>query len=153
MEEDLEAFSVEDLGAYIDLVNLTEGVHLLVIKFQVPENYIVSNNPTISIELIEKDTNIPLEEQPEPLPENDKNDESSEDENVENNTNSENNETINNELTQENQNSQDTIDDVLNEGDVVEENQDAEQTPIPEEEIEENVAEPEQNETIDDSQE
>ena len=155
MEEDLEAFSVEHLGAYIDLINLTEGVHLLAIKFQVPENYIVSNNPTISIELVKKDSNIALEEQPETLPENDKNDESSEDDNVENNTNSENNDTINNELPQENQNSQDAIEDVLNEGDgdVSEENQNTEQPPISNEEVEENVTEAEQNETIDNSQE
>ncbi len=54
MESDLEVFSAEQLGAYIDLANLSEGVHLLAIKFDIDEKYIVSSNPTISIELEDK---------------------------------------------------------------------------------------------------
>ncbi len=158
MEEDLEAFSVENLGAYIDLINLTEGVHLLAIKFHTPENYIVSNNPTISIELVNKNVSIPPEEQTETLPEN--NGDSENNTNNANGTSSENNETTNNGTIQDNQNSQGNVNNDLNgndgtgegSGTITDENQNEEQTPTLEEEVEPDITVPEQNETIDTQQ-
>ena len=66
MKDDLEAFSVEQLGAYIDLSNLLEGVHLLAIKFKVSEKYTVIISPTISIELVDKNKQAEEEVEAEP---------------------------------------------------------------------------------------
>lgn len=51
IESELEMLSAENLGAYIDLSNLSEGSHLLAIRFELPEGFIVTNSPTIPIEL------------------------------------------------------------------------------------------------------
>lgn len=56
MEADLDILSMENLGAYIDLANLTEGTHLLAIKFNIQGNYVITNNPMISIQLLGENT-------------------------------------------------------------------------------------------------
>lgn len=70
MEDELDALTAEGLGAYIDLSNLSEGSHLVAIKFNLDGDFTVISTPTISIELSVADSNtIENEEQEPPLEE------------------------------------------------------------------------------------
>lgn len=58
MESELAMISAEQLGAYVDVSNLTEGSHVVSIKFNPDENYIITSSPTISIDLLAGSGNI-----------------------------------------------------------------------------------------------
>ena len=58
MESELESLSPEQLGAYIDLTGLSEGVHMVAIQFEAEEGFIITGNLTISVDLFTERGNI-----------------------------------------------------------------------------------------------
>ena len=58
MEPELSEMLPEQLGAYIDLTGFSEGSHMVAIQFEAPEEFIVTGNLTISVDLFAESGNI-----------------------------------------------------------------------------------------------
>ena len=58
IESELETLLPQELGAYVDLSGLEEGNHTVTIQFEPVEGFVVTSNPTVSIDLFAESGNI-----------------------------------------------------------------------------------------------
>ncbi len=58
IQSELETLLPQELGAYIDLSGLTEGNHTISIQFEPIDGFVVTSNPTVSIDLFAESDNI-----------------------------------------------------------------------------------------------